>query len=287
MYYKTTHITKYNYNQPVLLKPHVIRLLPRSDPWQKLHNLSVTIEPQPASSSNILDLDANNLYHCWFTHPSEYLNITVTSEVETLKSNPFDYLLESWATQIPFEYPSHLLNQLQPYLQPYGFTFDPVAITLAQEILIETEAKTLSFLYTLNQRLNRECDYLFRETGAPWPPGITWNKKQGSCRDYSVLFMEACRSLGLATRFVSGYNQGDPSQQKRDLHGWVEVYLPGGGWRGYDPTLGLAVADGHIALAASAIVTYTAPIVGVHTPVNPQTWNPDLSTMTVDISIKY
>lgn len=287
MYYYVIHKTTYNYNQPVFLKPHVIRLLPRSDPWQKLHNLSLIIEPQPTGTSDILDLDGNNFVNCWFIQPTEYLDITVTSEVETLKTNPFDYILESWATQIPFEYPCHLLDQLRPYLQPYGFTFDPVAITLAQEILLETEANTLNFLYTLNQHINRHCDYLLRETGAPWPPGITWNKKQGSCRDYSVLFMETCRCLGIAARFVSGYNQGDRSQQKRDLHGWVEVYLPGGGWRGYDPTLGLGVADGHIAVAASAIVTYTAPIVGLHNPVHPQTWNPDHSTMTVDISLKY
>lgn len=289
MYYKISHQTKYVYNQPVFLKPHLIRLLPRSDAWQKLHNFTVNISPEPTGLSNIVDLDGNQILQTWFTQPTEHLDITVTSELETLKTNPFDYLLDSSASYIPFEYPSSLLEQLRPYLQPYSFTFDPVAITLAQEILIDTKSSTLAFLFSLNQKINQNCAYMGRETGEPWPPGVTWHKKQGSCRDYSVLFIEVCRVLGIPARFVSGYNQGDRDQQNRDLHAWVEVYLPGGGWRGYDPTLGLAVADGHITLVASAIPSYASPVVGAITPVQSilETGKPPQSQMKAEIAIKY
>jgi transglutaminase-like putative cysteine protease len=84
----------------------------------------------------------------------------------------------------------------------------------------------------------------------------------GSCRDFTVLFMEACRAVGLAARFVSGYEEGDSTVLERDLHAWAEVYIPGGGWRGFDPTHGLAVADRHVALVASAFPQFTAPVTG-------------------------
>ncbi len=189
--------------------------------------------------------------------------------VATSCTNPFNYLLESWANTIPFDYPSSLLKQLEPYLRSYGFTPDPIASELAQDIFASTQGNTLDFLFTLNQRIYQDCEYITRETGEPLLPGITWRNKQGSCRDYGVLFMEVCRTMGIPARFVSGYQEGDKEQENRDLHGWVEVYLPGAGWRGYDPTLGLVVGDRHIPLAASAIPAYTATVEGFVTPMKP------------------
>lgn len=189
------------------------------------------------------------------------------SRVETCLDNPFNYLLESWATTLPFDYPSSLLRQLKPYLQPYGLVVDTSVLELAQDLIQATHGNTLNFLSTLNQRIYEDCKYLTREHGAAWQPGVTWRRKQGSCRDYTVLFMEVCRAVGLAVRFVSGYQEGDPDLQERDLHAWAEVYLPGGGWRGYDPTLGLAVSDRHMALAASAIPDYTTPVLGSIIPI--------------------
>jgi transglutaminase-like putative cysteine protease len=116
-------------------------------------------------------------------------------------------------------------------------------------------------LNALNQKIYKSCGYLLRIDGAPWPPGVTWSKKSGSCRDLAVLFMEVCRSIGLAARFVSGYEAGVESPE-RYLHAWAEVFLPGAGWRGYDPTHGLVVADGHIVLAAAPRQQQTMPIEG-------------------------
>ena len=214
-----------------------------------------------------MDLDGNNLIKLWFTNPTEQLNIQVLAQVETTCNNPFNYLLESWAINLPFDYPSSLFQQLEPYLRSYSVIPDNTALELAQDILVTTQGKTLDFLFTLNQRIYQECEYIIRETGAPFYAGITWRRRQGSCRDFTVLFMEVCRAIGIAARFVSGYQEGDRDQQNRDLHAWVEVYLPGAGWRGYDPTLGLVVSDLHIALAASAIPTYTAAIQGSVIPV--------------------
>jgi len=227
----------------------------------------MSVLPIAKGSSDFIDLDGNNLTKLWFNQPTEKLSIQTTAKVETSCTNPFDYLLEPWATTVPFDCPSSLLQQLEPYLRPYSFVRDSTALELAQEIAIATNNNTLNFLFTLNQRIYQDCKYYIRDIGEPFPAGITWRNRQGSCRDYAVLFMEVCRAVGIPARFVSGYQEGDEQQSSRDLHAWVEVYLPGAGWRGYDPTLGLVISDRHIPLAASAVPKYAAAIEGTVTPV--------------------
>jgi transglutaminase-like putative cysteine protease len=267
MYYEIKHTTSYTYNQAVWIKPHLLRLRPRCNSWQTLKSFSLQVEPQPVNVAEFIDLDGNNLIKLWFNQPTEKLNIQICSEVETHQDNPFIYLLENWSVQLPFDYPSSWLSQLQPYLQPSGVTFDPVAVNLAREIYQQTHGKTVDFLAALNQHLFKNLQYLIRDTGDPFLPGTTWNLKRGSCRDFTVLFMEVCRVMGIPARFVSGYEEGDVQWQQHYLHGWAEVYLPGAGWRGYDPTHGLVVSSRHIALASSAMAKYAAPVEGTVTPV--------------------
>ncbi|GAB4237521.1 MAG: transglutaminase family protein [Stanieria sp.] len=284
MLYQISHQTTYTYSQTVSLNPHLIRLRPRCNNWQKLHNFSLLINPQPQSISELIDLDGNNFSKLWFNTPTNQLSLQILAKVETWQTNPFNYLLETWATTLPFDYPSSLLIQLKPYLKPYSFVLDTVIVELAEAIIQEVNANTIDFLSSLNQRIYENCQYIIRETGEPWQAGITWRRKQGSCRDLAILFMEVCRAVGLAARFVSGYQEGDPDQQERDLHAWVEVYLPGAGWRGYDPTHGLAVSDRHIALAASAVPSYAAPISGT---VNSQNGTKVDSRLEAQIMIKH
>jgi transglutaminase-like putative cysteine protease len=267
MLYHIVHNTTYTYQQAVSLRPHIIRLIPRSDAGQKVHNLSLKIDPEPTGLCYTNDLEGNVVLQTWFNESTNFLHIQVSSQVETLRKNPFDYLLEPYALNLPIDYSSSLLTQLSPYLQrQYPGNIDPVATQLAQEILVTTSHQTTTFLNKLNQQIYETCQYFVRETGDALPAGITWKQKSGSCRDFAVLFIEVCRAVGLAARFVSGYQEGDPDQIERDLHAWVEVYLPGAGWRGYDPTHGLAVSDRHIPLVASAFPNYTAPISGSFSP---------------------
>jgi transglutaminase-like putative cysteine protease len=242
-------------------------LRPRSDRFNQLQSFTLSVLPLTQGSSDFIDLDGNNLIKLWFDRPTNKLSIQTLARVETSCTNPFTYLLEPWAITLPFDYPSSVLQQLEPYLRPYSFVQDSSALELAQEIAIATQGNTLNFLFTLNQRIYQDCQYIIRDIGEPFPAGVTWRDKQGSCRDYAVLFMEVCRAIGIAARFVSGYQEGDSTQQSRDLHAWVEVYLPGAGWRGYDPTLGLIVSDRHIPLAASAIPRYAAAVEGAVVPV--------------------
>lgn len=266
--YKISHQISYTYDRPVVLAPHLVQMRPRSDVTQMLHQFMVQIMPLPKQQFEAVDLDGNPVLKVMFAaEETSELIIQATSEVETFRTNPFDYLLEPWASTLPIDYPATLWHQLQPYLggqMTGGLTaaLDPIAAQLAQEIWLASDGNVVSFLWELNQRIYQTCGYTLRETGHPYPPGMTWSQRSGSCRDYAVLFMEVCRAVGLATRFVSGYQEGDLDQTDRHLHAWVEVYLPGAGWRGYDPTHGLAVADRNVALVATPTAQNSAPVIG-------------------------
>jgi transglutaminase-like putative cysteine protease len=285
--YRIQHHTDYQFNQLVYLRPHLLQLQPRSNGWQRCLDYVLTLNPLPTNCTELVGLDGNSTTKIWFTQPTPHLAIAVESVVETLVDNPFNYLLEPWALKLPFDYPQSLGQQLKPYLIPYEGRLDPVALELGQDIAHDCQRQPVNFLQTLTQRIHERFTYTVRETGEPWEAGVTWRAQQGSCRDLTVLFMEVCRAMGLAARFVSGYEVGDPETPQWELHAWAEVYLPGAGWRGYDPTHGLAVGDRHIALVASAIPAYCAPVLGEVTPNRPfvETGQPVQSTLTSAVTI--
>jgi transglutaminase-like putative cysteine protease len=268
MQFTIAHTTTYRYSQPVVLEPHVLRLCPRGDATQRREILDIAVVPIPQQSP-LTDLDGNALVKLWFVpEPSASLVITVRSHVETLGSNPFNYLLEPWAQRLEIDYPASLLSQLQPYLCPPCGGFDAGVMIMAQAISRSVDGNVSQFLTALNQRIHDACTYVIRDTGDPFPAGYTWLHRSGSCRDLTVLFMDACRSVGLAARFVSGYQclPDVPPDHVFQLHAWAEVYLPGAGWRGFDPTQAAgAVGDRYISLVASAHSRYTAPVLGKYT----------------------
>ncbi|XDE64021.1 transglutaminase N-terminal domain-containing protein [Arthrospira platensis BEA 1257B] len=216
MIYQIAHTTTYTYTKYVELTPHIVRLRPRSDAFQTLQDFAIDVVPEPKGISAIVDLNGNDVLKLWFDEPTKELKIKVSSQVETHCHNPFNYLLEPWAMKLPIaDYPAPILRHLQPYIEG---RVDPAAVQLAQEIWHGSRGEILTFLSDLNQRIYRTCRYTIRETGAAFPPGITWRQQAGSCRDLTVLFMEACRAMGLATRFVSGYQEGDLNNSDRHLH---------------------------------------------------------------------
>jgi transglutaminase-like putative cysteine protease len=269
--YQIHHRITYTYDRPVVLAPQTIRMRPRCDVTQKLHTFVMVIEPEPIRISEMVDLDGNSIDQVWLNNvPLTRFTVEATSEVETCRENPFNYLLEPWAVTLPIDYPVSLNDRLQPYLkgQLSRLTgdIDPAAVQLAQDIWLKTSGNVVSFLSELNQQIYQECGYKLRETGEAMPAGVTWTTKSGSCRDYAMLFIEVCRAVGLAARFVSGYQEGDLDSDDRHLHAWAEIYLPGAGWRGYDPTHGLATANAHIALVACPTAKDTAPLSGTLKP---------------------
>ena len=264
MRYQICHTTRYTYDQPVQLSTHTLRLRPRSDGMQQLSHFAITLEPTPSKVSEILDIEGNTCVQVWFAPKAlTELYISTATVIETYRTNPFDYLCEPWAINAPIDYPRSLANQLAPYLLPGRLTaLNPQVIDFAQNLLHQVEGNVSYFLTGLNQAIYERLDYKPRLEGKPQPAGATLIQKAGTCRDFAVLFMEACQAVGLAARFVSGYQAGDPDQLSHDLHAWAEVYIPGGGWRGYDPTHGLAVADRHVAIAAATHPALAAPVAG-------------------------
>ena len=164
------------------------------------------------------------------------------------------------------DYPSGLAAQLSPYLAvPPGQGIDsasmPSVLEMAQSVLQQANGNVGQFLTQLAQSIQSRCDYQQRLEGEALAPAVTLSQGSGTCRDFAVLFVAVCRAVGIAARFVSGYQEGDP-EGPHDLHAWAEAYVPGGGWRGFDPTLGLAVGDRHITLATAIEPKQAGPVIG-------------------------
>ncbi|HLF78566.1 MAG TPA: transglutaminase family protein [Dehalococcoidia bacterium] len=259
MLFEITHRTSYRYEAPVFLLPHLLRLKPATDASQRLLSFDLTIDPAPTGRSANIDLDGTDTTLVWFDPLTEYLTVEAKSTVETLRTNPFDFL---WVGEhsLPVRYAA----DLAPVLLPYTGKEVPVRVReLAQSVADESGRDARTFPLALTNRIHATCVQIRRDEGEPWPPEETLARQEGSCRDLSVLFMAACRSLGYAARFVSGYLAVE-GENGFDLHAWPEVYLPGGGWRAYDPSTGLAVAEAHIACARAANPRHAAPISGTY-----------------------
>lgn len=257
-----THNTTYKYNEDVFLDPHTIRLRPKCDASQTLVSFGIEIDPRPDGMTNIVDVAGNDSICAWFSGRHGHLNITTKSVVDTLRVNPYDFIVtEPGVTKIPAFYPKYYLPALRSFMarntEPEG-QIDKFAFTVFEE----SGPDTLAFLAALNTRIYGGFEQVIRHEGPPYPAEVTLGFGRGACRDLTMLFIEACRSVGLAARFVSGYREAELMSGERQLHAWAEVYLPGGGWRGYDPSSGLAVADSHVAVAAGVIPEEAAPVTG-------------------------
>jgi transglutaminase-like putative cysteine protease len=235
------------------------------------------ITPEPLTLSYALDFEGNTIAHASFDALTDTFVVEASFGVETVRKNAFDYLLTSDSVRsVPASYVDAI--HLTPYLPPYEQSgkVSELATTLARE----SGADTIAFLTALNHWINRNCRYEIREDGPPVAAGVTLERRCGSCRDFSVLFIDACRYNGLAARFVSGYHGGKPDHDKRFMHAWAEVYLLGAGWRGYDPTHNVAVANRHVAVAAAADPVSATPIAGTFRSTGAT------ATMTADIRIQ-
>jgi transglutaminase-like putative cysteine protease len=234
-------------------EPHTFRLRPREDGAQHLLRYALEISPDPAGRTECLDQDGNVVVETWFSRLLPELSVRSSFQVETRRENPFDYVPNG----PPAAYPEPLRSALAPYRDAGS-----VAASVGEFVREIGEAETLPFLTALNRRLFEAFRHVIRDDGPANPPEVTLREREGTCRDLAVLFCSACRSVGIAARFVSGYESGAVFDTQAQMHAWAEVYLMGGGWRGYDPSQGLAVSTGHVAVAAAADPRLAAPISG-------------------------
>lgn len=280
MIYKITHITNYEFDKTVFLEPHTLRLIPRNDPLQNVHEFSIRIQPKEAGSSFNIDLDGNSTITVWFNETHNSLKIKTTSKIELINTNPFDYIITDLeAIRLPLKYEKDHQKQLAAYIVMQNKPTKNL-IEFAKKILEESDRGTIRFLSNLCSHIHRSIEKIDRETGDPYPAQITLKDGSGSCRDLAVLFMESCRIFGLAARFVSGYLTSGELGDIYNLHAWAEVYIPGAGWRGYDPSTGFVVSEDHIALACGYNNHMASPVSGYFRGDNIKT------KLSYDISIK-
>jgi transglutaminase-like putative cysteine protease len=261
MKFKIIHNTRYDYSAPVTLGHHVLRFQPGNDARQHVHSVAIDVKPEPTLTTQNIDLEGNLVSEVWFEGPTEFLQVDVRMEVDTVAVNPYNYIVLPGFETLPMYYPNELGLNTMPYCTRQSSDQD--IIEFANRLAGDAGNQVVPFLNLLTETMYTMFHRHIREEGGPQSPSVTLKNRSGACRDLTVLFMEVCRSLGLAARFVSGYQKGDVLKDRRYMHAWPEVYVPGGGWRGFDPAHGLAVVDEHVAVVMAALPRNTTPIEGV------------------------
>ncbi len=271
------HVTHYRYDRRVGLSPQVVRLRPAPHCRTRILSYSLRVEPAEHFINWQQDPFANYVARLVFPGMTREFKVTVDLVAEMSVLNPFDFFLEPEAENFPFSYkggttyPPELAHDLVPYLVKGELT--PRFKAFVESIKLDPQ-RTIDFLVGINQRLQREVSYLIRMEPGVQTPETTLTNASGSCRDTGWLMVQTLRHLGLAARFVSGYliqlkpdvkSLDGPSGAERDftdLHAWCEVYLPGAGWIGFDPTSGLLAGEGHIPVACTPEPSTAAPVSG-------------------------
>ncbi|MEX8498433.1 MAG: DUF2126 domain-containing protein [Leptothrix ochracea] len=266
-----SHITHYRYDRAVSLSPQIVRLRPAPHCRTPILSYSLKVEPEGHFVNWQQDPFANYQARLVFPETTTEFKVSVDLVAEMSVYNPFDFFLEPGAENFPFSYEEDLKLELAPYLVAEPAT--PVVQAFLDSIDLK-EVRTIDFLVGINQRLQQQIKYTIRMEPGVQTPEETLVKASGSCRDTGWLLVETLRHLGLAARFVSGYliqlksdvlALDGPSGTEvdfTDLHAWCEVYLPGAGWVGLDPTSGLMAGEGHIPVACTPQPSSAAPISG-------------------------
>ena len=267
------HRTRYVYDQPTELGPHLVRLRPAPHCRTPVTSYSLKIEPETHFLNWQQDPYGNYQARLVFPKPTTKFSVEVSLTAEMTVINPFDFFLEKEAEEYPFAYSPDALRDLIPFLTTSPLhEGSPFAEFMRR--VDRRRRRTIDFLVDLNQLVHNEVGYIIRLEPGVQSCDETLTKKTGSCRDSAWLLVNAMRRLGLAARFVSGYliqltadvkpleGPAGPQQDFTDLHAWAEVYLPGAGWIGLDPTSGLLCGEGHLPLACTPEPATAAPISG-------------------------
>ncbi|MGH6636730.1 MAG: transglutaminase N-terminal domain-containing protein, partial [Gammaproteobacteria bacterium] len=266
------HHTEYGYDRLVHLSPQVVRLRPAPHSRTAVLSYSLKVEPSKHFINWQQDPFGNYLARLVFPERVRQFSLDVEVIADMTVINPFDFFLDEGYRHFPFQYPAELARQLEPYL--HSAKAGPRLQDWLAKVPRERQP-TVDFLVDLNRRLQSDIQYLIR-----FEPGVqsseeTLARVSGSCRDSGWLLVDILRHLGLAARFVSGYlvqltpdqkpieGPPGPSQDFTDLHAWAEVFVPGGGWLGLDPTSGLFAGEGHIPLACTPEPASAAPLTGI------------------------
>lgn len=258
---KIIHETSYVFSDDVFLEPHFLRFRPKQTPFIDVTNYAITIQSEPTGHRVIEDEEHNAVDFCWFEKLTNQLTIRAQSSLLTKNYNPFNFIIHPDAfNTIPFTYSEHQYQILFAALQKT--TLDPQLVDYADAILASANSNTISFVTNLTSQIHRDFKVEYRHDGPPLSPHTTFEIKTGSCRDLSWMQINLLRNYGIAARFVSGYFYFDMEKPIYELHAWVEVFIPGIGWLGCDPSHGILTGNTHFPVASSAIPENTMPVSG-------------------------
>ena len=260
---KYIHNLEYSYEESVQLGEHRLCIKPRSHGFQRLINFNLNISPNPKILYPLLAASGEEINRITFEGYTDSLSIKAISEVETLKHPCILDGVKERDLTLPF-CRSIINRDLQGALEgwmPNG-QHDPSAVELAQEALAGSSNNALSFTFQLIEIIQDRVKYTKRHTGPAWPASRTLRERVGSCRDLAMLMVESCRSVGIPSRFVSGYHLEDPLPKEFELHAWAELYIPGAGWRGFDPSGKGLIDERYLTLVSSSKSNLTAVITG-------------------------
>ena len=270
-----SHVTSYRFDRLVSLSPHVLRLRPAPHSRTPIRSYALRITPEKHFLNWQQDPFGNYLARLVFPDPCRELTIEVEVVADMTVINPFDFFIEEYAEQWPFAYDERLHAELAPYLE--ADAAGPLLTTWLAGVPRDQRG-TVDFLVALNQRVWETVRYSVRMEPGVQSSEETLERAVGSCRDSAWLLVQILRHLGLAARFVSGYlvqltadeksldGPSGPEADFTDLHAWAEVYVPGAGWVGLDPTSGLFAGEGHIPLACTPHPASAAPVTGATDP---------------------
>jgi len=260
------HTNIYRYARPVELTRHRLMLRPAESHSLQIRAESLEIQPAHRLSWEH-DVFCNSIAQVSFTEKADELRIASRYTVEQFNINPFDFVLEIYTNDLPFEYRGDDVDDLAPYLRPQHPEDSPAIRDWLRPFLdAQGRGKTLQFLLAVNESIPAGFGYSRRDEPGIQTPAETLRSRSGTCRDFALLFMEAARHMGLAARYVSGYlcsaDDRQPDVATNATHAWAEIYLPGGGWKGFDPTSGILAAGLHVRVAAARNPSQATPIRG-------------------------
>lgn len=261
--YKIIHRTYYNYTATVTLGAHSLRLRPREDHELRIESFVLKCTPE-AKIFWHRDAEDNSVAIATFDQPTRQLIIESEVVIWQYNESPLDFIVADYAIRYPFDYKENDQFLLSPYrVLPDQETRELLNRWIFNIWKASEQIQTYTLLQRLTLHIHQTLIYKAREEPGVQTAQETLSLGSGSCRDFALLFMEAVKCLGFASRFVSGYLYAPlMSSQVGSTHAWAEVYLPGGGWKGFDPTIGAIVGSDHIPVAVARLAQSVPPIEG-------------------------
>jgi transglutaminase-like putative cysteine protease len=262
MIFKIRHCTRYIYSDKVFLEPHYLRFKPLQKSYLNLHYFNLNVEPKPSGLSWLSDAENNPVTQIWFKEQSDFLDIESEMEISVIDGfNFFTFILDPFSkleTGVPV-YSRAITDLLKPFLKTQ---LSGRIKSFVDKIIRNNHGEIMPFLSSLNEQIFREWEHQLVIEESKLNAENCFREKKGSCRDLAWMLILMLRYAGLAARYVSGYTYNAELGDGHELHAWVEVYLPGAGWVGTDPSAGLFVHEKYIPVSASSDPANTMPVTG-------------------------